>query len=113
MSDLKSSTNAAKWKTNDIRFVAFLDILGFKDKVMRKSHQDIYEELSKISKLKEIIERAPFRAKGKFFDSDVYIVTFSDSIVLFSKNDSFENFEFFLICLRSLFSNSIRQKIAL
>lgn len=103
-----------KWKTTDIRFVAFLDLLGFKDKVMRKTHQEIYDELSKISRLKELVEKkSSLKSKKRFWDADVYVVSFSDSIVIFSKNDSFENFEYFLIALRALFSNSIREKIAL
>lgn len=102
-----------KWKTTDKRFVAFLDLLGFKDKVMRKSHSEIYEELSKISKIKELIENNSLKQQKKFKDCDVYVVSFSDSIVVFSKNDSFENFEYFLIVIRALFSNSIKEKIAL
>lgn len=103
-----------KWKTTDLRFVAFLDLLGFKDKVMRKTHQEIYEELSKISKLKELVEKkSTLKSKKKYWDADVYVVSFSDSIVIFSKNDSYENFEYFLIALRAVFSNSIRHKIAL
>src|SRR5690606_25464457 len=103
-----------KWKTSDLRFVAFLDLLGFKDKVMRKTHQEIYEELSKISKLKELVEKkSTLKTKEKYWDADVYVVSFSDSIVIFSKNDSYENFEYFLIALRAVFSNSIRHKIAL
>ena len=103
-----------KWKTTDTRFVAFLDILGFKDKVMRKSHAEIYEELSKISKLKDTVEnRLSLKNTEKFYDADVYVVSFSDSIVIFSKNDSFENFEYFLVALRGIFANSIRHKIAM
>lgn len=104
----------SKWKTTDTRFVAFLDILGFKDKVMRKSHDEIYDELSKISKLKELVEnKLSLKNTERFFDADVYVVSFSDSIVIFSKNDSFENFEFFLVALRGIFANSIKHKIAL
>lgn len=109
-----SKSTLTKWKTTDLRFVAFLDLLGFKDKVMRKTHQEIYEELGKISKLKELVEKnTMLKQKKRFLDADVYVVSFSDSIVLFSKNNSFENFEYFLIALRAIFSNSIRARIAL
>ena len=114
MPDTTIKNTPTKWKTTDKRFVAFLDILGFKDKVMRKSHAEIYEELSKISKLKETVEsRLSLKKTERFYDSDVYVVSFSDSIVIFSKNDSFENFEFFLVALRGIFANSIRHKIAM
>lgn len=110
----KKEITPSKWKTTDNRFVAFLDLLGFKDKVMRKTHDKIYEELTKISKLRDLVEnKSVLKKKKRFFDSDVYVVSFSDSIVIFSKNDSFENFEYFLIALRAIFSNSIRANIAL
>ena len=103
-----------KWKPTDKRFVAFFDLLGFKDKVMRKSHEEIYDELSKISRIKDIVEnKNGLKSKEKYKDCDVYVVSFSDSIVIFSKNDSFENFEYFLIAIRAIFSNSLREKIAL
>lgn len=103
------------WKTTDNRFVAFLDLLGFKDKVMRKSHDEIYNELSKISSYKKKLEES-IKAEiitRNFNDIDIYIVSFSDSIVLFSKNDSLDNFKFFTIALKSLFSKAIKNKIAL
>lgn len=111
MSD-KKKTN---WKTTDNRFVAFLDLLGFKDKVMRKSHDDIYEELNKIASLKKMIESS---VKDDFImesfgDVDVYIVSFSDSIVLFSKNDNIDNFVFFTFALKLIFASTIKNKIAL
>lgn len=109
-----NETIPSKWKTTDKRFVAFLDLLGFKDKVMRKTHSEIYEELAQISKLKVLVEKnSSLKNKKRFFDSDVYVVSFSDSIVIFSKNDSFDNFEYFLVALRAIFSNAIRRKIAL
>jgi hypothetical protein len=81
---------------------------------MRKTHDEIYEELTKISKLKDLVEKnSLLKNKKRFFESDVYVVSFSDSIVIFSKNDTFENFEYFLVALRAIFSNSIRAKIAL
>lgn len=39
-----------KWEIKDTRFVAFLDILGFKDLVYRKTHDEIYTLLTTISK---------------------------------------------------------------
>jgi hypothetical protein len=115
MAEKKSTTQTqSKWEITDSRFVAFLDLLGFKDKVMRKKHSEIYNELSKLSRLKGIIhENAALKIHPKFQDCEVSIISFSDSIVLFSKNDTFESFEYFLIALRTIFSNSIREKIAL
>tara|TARA_R110002020_G_scaffold180858_2_gene375571 strand:- start:2299 stop:3081 length:783 start_codon:yes stop_codon:yes gene_type:complete len=102
------------WKTTDKRFVAFLDLLGFKDKVARKNHNEIYNELTKISSIKKEIESvAESEDDGYFADADTYVVSFSDSIVLFSKNDNIANFEFFLIAIRYLFADAIAHNIAI
>ncbi|NLL27702.1 MAG: hypothetical protein GX259_02805 [Bacteroidales bacterium] len=115
MAEKKSTTpTPSKWEITDSRFVAFLDLLGFKDKVMRKKHSEIYNELSKLSQIKDYIQEIEaIKIHPKFQDCDVSIISFSDSIVVFSKNDTFESFEYFLIALRAIFSNSIREKIAL
>jgi hypothetical protein len=111
----KEKSKKTNWKTTDSRFVGFIDLLGFKDKVMRKSHSEIYDELSKISNAKKDIEDVTRNIDDSdyFNDSDIYIVSFSDSIVMFSKNDDYKNFEYFLVMLRYLFSKAISHGIAL
>lgn len=101
------------WKSTDNRFVAFLDILGFKDLVMRKSHEEIYAILNEISKTKKLVENAINLDKVSevFIDADVYVVTFSDSIIIFSKNDSLENFKYFLFATRWLFTGAFNKQI--
>ncbi len=112
---MEKSNKKTNWKTTDKRFVAFLDILGFKDKVMRSTHEEIYAELNKISTAKRNLEESVNKdiIQSTFNDVDIYIVSFSDSIVLFSKNDSEDNFNFFTIALIGLFSNAIKNKIAI
>lgn len=104
-----------RWKTRDNRFVCFLDILGFKDKVARLTHDEIYTELSKISKVKASIQEiiSTLDHNDMYYDCDIHIVNFSDSIVIFSKNDTFENFEYFIGAVRYLFANSIKDCIPL
>ena len=111
----KEGKKKTNWKTKDNRFVAFFDLLGFKDKVMRYSHEDIYGELSKLSILRKKLEIAVYdeQIENLFEDVDIYIVSFSDSIALFSKNDSLDNFKFFTISVLGLFSNAIKNKIAI
>lgn len=107
-----SKTN---WKPTDNRFVAFFDILGFKDLVNRSTHNEIYEQLGEISKIKKLLEDLPddLKSKQKIEDAEIYIVSFSDSIVLFSKNDSSSNFKYFLVAVRWLFAKTIESKIPL
>ncbi len=109
------SNKKTKWIPTDKRFVAFLDLLGFKDKVMRSTHEEIYEELHKISTVSRNLEESTKNdsIQKTFNDADIYIVSFSDSIVLFSKNDNIDNFKFFSIALLGLFSNAIKNKIAI
>ena len=105
----------AKWKPTDNRFVAFLDILGFKDLVMRKSHNEIYDQLSAISKTKKLLESWTNNEKilEKCGDAEINIVNFSDSIVVFSKNDDEGNFKYFLMAIRWLFAKTIANGIPL
>ncbi len=64
------------WVTTTNRYVAFLDIMGFKDMVARMSHKEIYEKLNAIND-----------AQSQISFDDVYITKFSDSIVIFSRNE--------------------------
>ncbi|WP_338731370.1 hypothetical protein [Mangrovimonas cancribranchiae] len=103
------------WKPTDSRFVAFLDILGFKDMVMRKSHEDIYQTLNQISKSKKLVEKAVDldKVSNVFNDAEVYVVSFSDSIVIFSKNDSLDNLIYFLLATRWVFTGAFKKQIPL
>ncbi|KAB1065218.1 hypothetical protein [Salibacter halophilus] len=111
----KKTNEKTNWKTSDKRFVAFLDILGFKDMVMRKSHENIYETLNHISKGKKLVEKAPEHdtISDKYKDAEVYVVSFSDSIVIFSKNDSFDNLRYFLLSTRWIFTTAFNNQIPL
>tara|TARA_R110002033_G_scaffold37974_1_gene77168 strand:+ start:18106 stop:18738 length:633 start_codon:yes stop_codon:yes gene_type:complete len=106
----KKKNEKTNWKPTDDRFVAFLDILGFKDLVMRKSHEEIYKSLNEISKSKKLIEKAALEL-DIVGDAEVYVVSFSDSIVIFSKNDSLENFRYFLLATRWLFTGAFNKQI--
>ena len=107
----KKKIEKTNWKPTDFRFVAFLDILGFKDMVMRNSHEEIYQTLNQISKSKKLIEAAATELGDLFGDAEVYVVSFSDSIVIFSKNDDIENFHYFLLATRWLFTEAINKQI--
>ena len=104
-----------QWKPTDNRFVCFLDILGFKDMVMRSSHEEIYELLNRISadrnKLSTVIDKG--LTENPKFDADIYTVSFSDSIVIFSKNDDLVNFKLFIASVNWLFARAIINDIPL
>lgn len=84
------------------RFVAFLDIMGFKDTVARKSHEEVYRMLHS---LYAMIDKIPV---GHVKDK-LYITMFSDSIVIFSKTDTEDEFQK-LIALSNVFVYNCAQR---
>ncbi len=76
------------WETTANRFVAFFDIMGFKDRILREGHEKIYEDLQSLSTLREKlieINNKTNNSGDTFGESLSY--TFSDSIIIFSKGD--------------------------
>ncbi len=72
------------WPITSNRFVVFLDIMGFKDFVARKSHDDVYDMmLSLFGSKSYIAERFKGSIEPTFIDKELYTASFSDSIVLF------------------------------
>ena len=102
---MESSKNT-NWEPTCNRFVAFLDIMGFKDMVSRKKHADIYNMLNSISKVSEEIAK-----KQEFASKNVYITTFSDSIVIFSKDDTQWSLQQFVTAVTDMFANMIFKSI--
>lgn len=88
------------WTTTCNRFVAFLDIMGFRDRVFRESHEDVKKTLESLRPAIEFIENTTKEAlikritksQGKndvvSTPSAVLPITFSDSIILVSWDDS-------------------------
>lgn len=110
-----SKQQKSKWKPKDMRFVAFLDILGFKDLVLRSTHDHVYNLLHQISITKKKLEHLinddeEFELSG---DAGINIVRFSDSIGVFSKKDDLDNFKMFSESVNFIFASAILQNIPL
>lgn len=99
-----------KWELTTNRFIAFFDILGFKDLVMRRTHDEV---LQKLEVLKETIANlgkihtSELLKRHELDDGQTRSVTFSDSIIFFSRGDTEKDaFKILLDCygiiLRSL-----------
>lgn len=95
------------WRRMCNRFVVFLDIMGFKDMVTRKSHDEIYKLLDGFSIMSDEIKDKPFLKK------DIYISTFSDSIVIFSKDGNVKTLFNFLFVVNKIFADAISREIPL
>lgn len=78
------------WQKKTNRFVLFYDILGFKDIVSRRSHDDVLNKLESLNDaLKNYSGEKLETALGKYNvqKDQVHIVIFSDSIIVFTKSD--------------------------
>ena len=106
----KPSLSKKSWSPTSKRFFCFLDIMGFKDLVMRNSHKEIYDLLTKLSKHRDTLENA--KSLPEQYDSDsLKTVSFSDSIVVFTKDDRPECFELMTFAVGWLFSQALKDGI--
>ncbi len=110
MENIISTKN--EWKVTENRFVAFLDIMGFKDLVMRKSHEEIYQMMNEISEIKKDIESSiKYDISNELGDLDLFITSFSDSIVIFTKDDSKTSFALILGASKIIIDTGIRKNL--
>jgi hypothetical protein len=77
------------WEPKAYRFVAFFDIMGFKDLVFRKSHEEIVKLLDSLSEGRKTLDTINnFSMKDQKILGETRSFSFSDSIIFFSKGDS-------------------------
>jgi len=96
------------WKVRTNRYVAFLDILGFKDYVLRHSINDVYKRLQTLNELCPEENDPNDDEKG-------YVKTsiFSDSIYIFSKDDTRASLIHFITIVKRTMRMALRKKIPL
>lgn len=72
------------------RYVAFIDILGFKDMVAKSTHDQTLEVLKKISSwLEFIVERTKEEfVQNQYMGVEIKPFIFSDSVILFTNTNS-------------------------
>lgn len=105
--------NTKPWNPEDMRFVTFLDILGFKDSVLREDHSEIYKRLLNLSNSIENIEKTVNGTELNEIKSEVKSFTFSDSIIIFSKSNSINDLNAMLITAIQVMTDSIEMGIPL
>jgi hypothetical protein len=79
------------WEITTDRYVVYIDIMGFKDMVARTPHIEIYELMKRIDEIKKHVESVKWI---KDREGLVKTTTYSDSIILYSKDDNYESFDF-------------------
>lgn len=100
----------SSWNVTEKRFVCFLDIMGFKDMVMRNSHNEIYRLLEDLAKDRDTLDNTSVES----YESDsMKTVSFSDTIVIFTKTDSKECLELITYAVSWLFAKAIEKGIAI
>jgi hypothetical protein len=108
--NIETST-VPNWKPTDNRFVAFLDILGFKDLIMRQEHDYIYKMLTALSNVRDTIETWGGEVTNEHKGSNIYTASFSDSIIIFSKDDTPESFKTFCMSTMWLVAKAVENSI--
>ena len=87
------------WKNTDYRYVAYIDIMGFKNLVLRSTHSQVYSLMKKIKKTMEENEAMPWAG---IIQKQVRSTSYSDSIILYSKNASFDSLRSIIASVSSL-----------
>jgi len=93
----------SNWEITTNRYVAYFDIMGFKDMVLRSSHNEIYEMM------KGIDEKIKLNANVNWDDKPADLIkttTYSDSIIIYSKDDSYDS-ENSIICTVSALTSDL------
>ncbi len=92
-----------EWKSGN-RFVAYIDILGFKEMLgSQRKKDEVY------IKLRSLFDRvARFNVdENRSNDSNVVVYNFSDSFCIFTKDDSDESFYSFTLRCREIMTSAI------
>lgn len=105
------------WKITENRYVGFIDIMGFKDMVIKKPSGEIYDMMNRLHKV--IKNTTAGFGEDHDVESDsqvldnliVTIITFSDSILVFSKDESELCYDSFVLTVSSLCEELFLQKI--
>lgn len=86
MSKAKNTfASSSEWPVTAKRYVGFIDIMGFKDMVARTTHEEIYVMMQEIESAKRSNENVKWRGNE---EPKVRSTFYSDSIILYSKDDS-------------------------
>lgn len=102
------------WKVTAERYVGYIDIMGFKDMVMRSSHEEVYEMMKKMEKNKKRQAETDWLGKGdesKIKPDLIKTTNYSDSIIIYSKDSSYDSLYYFLCVVAGITSDLFLEKI--
>lgn len=103
-----------KWEVTTNRFVAFFDIMGFKDLVERNSHSEVVSKLQLLKTTLKALEIANSKDSLKQYDvGETKSITFSDSIVIFSESNTEKDANKILLDSGFLINKALEYKIGI
>lgn len=85
---IRTTIETKRWQVTANRYVAFLDIMGFKDMVARSTHEEIYTMMKRVDEVKKTAENVKWGYGKEIMVKSTF---FSDSIVLYTKDDTYDS----------------------
>jgi len=106
------------WNRTANRFVAFFDIMGFKDLVQRNSHDNILKRLETLKNVLKKLENSHSennKTLKKLMTEKFQTrsITFSDSIIIFSKSDTIKDFDKLVLDSYSIIHKALENGIGI
>jgi hypothetical protein len=109
-----------KWEPTCERFVAFIDIMGFKDKIYRENHMTILPTMQNLQQALSVINKeAILLLEGQVDDAQkdipiksvIRVIIFSDSILLVSLDDSYQSALKITVGANWIITNAFRNQL--
>lgn len=101
------------WIETTERYIAFLDIMGFKNYVYRNSHDLVKKRMISLNEILNETEKQIHKISKQLnnIDDPIKTIIFSDSILLFSKDGSKDSLENILFTCQILLTECLEKKI--
>lgn len=102
-----------QWNSTANRYIAFIDIMGFTNYVYRNNHAAVKKRMKKLHTI-TISNENDIKCIAKELcniHEIIRTVIFSDSIILFSIDDSVESLEYILLASQDLLTSCLEAKI--
>lgn len=91
----KDKDKTTPWEITTDRYVGFVDIMGFKNMISRLPHDEVYTLMKKVSRSVRSIQSVfsvDYESEAEI-DINVSMMLFSDSIMLYTRDDEFHSLE--------------------
>jgi hypothetical protein len=96
------------WAPTANRFVGYIDIMGFKNMVETISHDEVHQMMITLNDKRKLVESIDW--KGLNINL-IKTTTYSDSLIIYSKDESYESFRYMVSTLAGLTDELLLEKI--